>query len=1021
MNSIFSPSRFVVAYFLLFLSGYIPLYKSSSITGNITDRLSLLSFKVGLISDPLQVTQSWNESTHFCSWIGITCSLKHQRVSKLDLHSSMLVGSLSPSLGNLTFLRELQLYNNSFNGEIPPEIGKLSRLKYLSLENNSFSGEIPRNLSNCFNLIKLGLGGNRLIGSIPIEFQSFSNLQLFFLYLNNLTGELPSYLGNISSLVSISVGGNSFTGKIPDTLDRLKNLEYVELGLNNLTGNFPPSFFNISSLTNIDIPLNQIQGSLPDDIFITLPRLQKLNVLRNQLTGNIPSSVSNATELLLFAINGNGFTGKVPSFEGMKKIEWLALNKNELGNGRDNDDLNFMSSLLNCTQLQLLHLSENNFRGSLPRFIGNFSNLRRFAMGNNQIYGNIPAEIGNILKLETLYLWSNQLTGSIPDSIGKLQQLKILSLMQNKLSDEIPSSFENLTMLTELYLQENNFQGTIPSAIGKCQSLLAMDISHNNFSGYLPKEIYDLSSLSEFLDISSNSLTGSLPSDLISLEHLVLLNLSNNKFSDAVPDSFGSLVGLRELYLANNFFQGNISRFLGSLKSLEILDLSHNNFTGEIPEFLENFSFISYLNLSFNDFEGNIPTEGVFQNSSQFSLDNNPMLCGGVAELDLPICPKSEKSSKSRRSNLLKLIISISSSSLVMGLLVLLFMFVYYQKHKKRLISSENSAPNLLPTVSFQSLYKATDGFSEANFIGSGNFSSVYRGILDEIRTVVAIKVLKLHVKGAGRSFLAECEALRSIRHRNLVKVLTSCSSVDFQGNEFKAIVYPHLVSGSLHDWLHETGRSIQGQRRHLTLIQRLSIAIDVACALDYLHHYSGTPLVHCDLKPSNVLLDSEFVAHVSDFGLAKFVQEGSASSTTNQINSSVGVKGTIGYAAPEYGMGREPSTYGDVYSYGILLLELFTGKSPTNDIFSNGLTLHNLAKSAIPKRVLEISDPILVYDDDDDDDEWEEKCEYSKDGMMKCLISVIGIGISCSTEFPRERMDIKSVINELYSIRDAL
>ncbi|KAK4422145.1 putative receptor-like protein kinase [Sesamum alatum] len=979
----------------------------------MTDRMALLAFKAALISDPLHVTESWKGSTYFCSWIGITCSLRHPRVVKLDLHSSMLVGSLSPSIGNLSFLREVQLYNNGLTGEIPSDIGKLSRLTILSLENNPFSGEIPRNISRCSNLIKLGLGGNHLVGSVPMEFQSLSNLQLFFLYLNNLTGELPPYLGNITSLVSISVGGNYFVGNIPDTLGHLKNLQYIELGFNNLSGTFPPSFFNISSLTNIDIPENKIHGSLPSDIFVALPRLQRLNVARNQLTGNIPSSVSNATELLLFAININGFSGEVPSFKGSQKLEWLALNRNQLGHGEPGD-LNFMSSLLNCTQLQLLHLSENDFEGFLPRFIGNFSNLRRFTVGENRIHGNIPSEIGDIANLETLYLWSNQLTGSIPNSIGKLQNLKILSMPQNILSGKIPSSFGNLTMLTKMYLQANHLQCTIPSALGKCQSLLAVDISHNNLGGSLPVEIFTLSSLTEVLEISSNSLVGSLPSDVRSLEHLVLLNLSNNKLSGAIPDSFGSLISLRELYLANNSFYGNISPSLSSLKSLEVLDLSQNDFTGEIPEFLENFSFLRNLNLSFNDFEGEVPAKGVFRNGSQVSVNHNPRLCGGFPGLELPICPKRKTPKKSRTSHSLKLIILICSLTLVVKL-VLLFVFACYQKYKKKLIPSESSDTIFLPTISFQSLYNATDGFSEASLIGSGKFSSVYRGILDQSESVVAVKVLKLQIKGADRSFLAECEALRSIRHRNLVKILTSCSSLDFQGNEFKALVYAYMANGSLEDWLHQDkrlGGPDQGRRQHLTLIQRLNIAIDVASALDYLHHNCGTPLVHRDIKPSNILLDDEFVAHVSDFGLAKFIQEATQSLSSSQNNSCGGIKGTIGYAAPEYGMGRESSTYGDVYSYGILLLELFTGKRPTDDVFTNGLTIHTFAKMAIPERVMEIVDPKLVND---------ETTDFSQHQIEEHLISVFQVGISCSMEFPGERMETSRIISQLYSTRNAL
>ncbi|XP_058006593.1 probable LRR receptor-like serine/threonine-protein kinase At3g47570 [Hevea brasiliensis] len=141
-----------------------------------------------------------------------------------------------------------------------------------------------------------------------------------------------------------------------------------------------------------------------------------------------------------------------------------------------------------------------------------------------------------------------------------------------------------------------------------------------------------------------------------------------------------------------------------------------------------------------------------------------------------------------------------------------------------------------------------------------------------------------------------------------------------------------------------------------------MNIAIDVGSALDYLHHGCQKPIIHCDLKPGNDLLDNDMVAHIGDFGLAKLLSQ-----LTNPIqSSSVGVRGTVGYAAPEYGLGREPSTSGDVYSYGILLLEMVSAKKPTNDIFVEGLSLHNFVRMALPDRILEIVDPILLQEEEE-------------------------------------------------------
>ncbi|XP_058183385.1 receptor kinase-like protein Xa21 [Rhododendron vialii] len=292
---------------------------------------------------------------------------------------------------------------------------------------------------------------------------------------------------------------------------------------------------------------------------------------------------------------------------------------------------------------------------------------------------------------------------------------------------------------------------------------------------------------------------------------------------------------------------------------------------------------------------------------------------------------------------------------------------------------------------------------------------------------VVAVKVFKLvDDPRASKSFKSECEALRNIRHRNLVKILTACSSIDHQGNEFKALVYEFMENGNLEEWLH-----LKGRERKLCFLQRLNIAIDVACAVDYLHHDCETPIIHCDLKPSNVLLDADMTAHVGDFGLSRFVLQ-QRSDSSNSQTLSVGVRGSVGYAAPEYGMGSRMSTQGDVYSYGILLLEMFTGRRPTDEMFKDNLSLHSFAEMALPERVEEIADPILL------EHEREEKesavVEASKNAMdqcndnnvsrktiEECLVSVFRIGVACSVELPRERLDMGDVVAKLQWIKNSL
>ncbi|KAL7173215.1 hypothetical protein ACSBR2_032647 [Camellia fascicularis] len=629
----------LVPFLCLSLSGHA----SAAIIGNVTDKLALLEFKSRLTEDPVGVLDSWNDSLDLCRWTGVKCGLKHRRITVLDLEGKELVGTTSPHIGNLSFLKILNLANNSFFGGIPSELGHLIRLQTLNLSSNFLGRDIPVNLSQCSNLINLALNHNLLEREIPPELGSSSKLANLNLGNNNLIGRFPASLGNLSSLQQLFLW---FSGCIPSSLANISNLLQLDFPFNNFTGSIPVSFGILQNLSSLNLP-NNILGS---------------------------SAV---------------------------------------------DDLSFLTSLANCSKLQMLDFSRNQFGGQLSASVANLSTqLTWLNIQRNNIRGSIPPETANLINLDAVGMGQNLLTGHIPPQLGSLS---------------------NLVML---YLKNNNLTGTVPASIG-------------------------------------------------------------------------NLTSLQELYLSCNY--------------------------------------------------------------------------------------------------------------------------------------------NL------------------------------------EDETIVAVKVLNLQQRGASKSFIAECQALKNIRHRNLVKIVTACSSIDFEGNDFKALVYEYMLNGSLEKWLHsEEGQS---QQRSLSILQRMNIAIDVASALDYLHNHCEIPVPHCDLKPSNVFLDNDFTAHVSDFGLAQLLCKFSKEATMNQF-SSLGIKGTIGYAAPEYGMGSKASMQGDVYSFGILLLEMFTGKRPADIIFKNGLNLHRFTKMALPERVMEIADPSLLLEVGGDDDH---VIEIAK--TKECLVAVLTIGVSCSME----------------------
>lgn len=855
------------------------------------DELALLAFKEGIEEDPLNMLTSWNEShDDFCKWQGVTCGRRHRRVTALDLSSCQLKGQLSSHVGNLSFLTRLELQNNSFSHIIPPQISKLFRLKILSLGNNSFSGKIPTNISCFSNLQYLDLSFNNLTGKIPQDMGLLFKLRVLVLRNNHLLGEIPVSLGNLSALMRIQLGHNSFHGKIPHSFGQLKSLVLLAVGPNNLTGDIPLSIYNLSSLESFGVHGNQLEGTLPPDFGNALPNLKQVLFHTNHFSGPIPVTISNCSKLTRFDMSANSFTGQVPSLTTLSQLQEFGIGENELGHGKSGD-LEFLSSLANCTNLLHLGINTNNFGGQLPESISNLSTkLTLMTFGDNQISGRIPNGISNLVSLELLGLEQNLLTGVIPSSIGKLQNLYWLTLGWNRISGPIPSSLGNSSSLGLLYLLFNDIEGSIPSSIGQCTQLIELHLMENNLSGPIPKELFGLSSLT-LIVLSKNHFTGSIPMEVGKLVHVFVLDISESKLVGEIPETLGGCTVLQYLYLQGNSLQGPIPHSLSYLRGLDEIDLSHNNLSGKIPTYFGGFRFLKKLNLSFNNLEGQVPVEGsIFKNLSGFSVVGNYRLCGGVLELHLPRCP-ADGPKKHKRSPPQKLIISIIACGL--GLIFLMFtvLSLYLSRKRKTMSTSAQSNTMSFLQLSYGDLVKATNDFSPANLIGAGSFGSVYKGILNPDETVVAVKVLNLQTSRASKSFIAECKALRNIRHRNLVKVLTACSSTDFQGNDFKALVYEYMVNGSLEEWLHD-------EERHLSLIQRVNVAIDVASALDYLHNFCDTAIVHCDLKPSNVLLDKDITAHVGDFGLVRFISDLSHPFSSNH-SSSVDVRGSIGYAAP--------------------------------------------------------------------------------------------------------------------------
>ncbi|TVU07990.1 hypothetical protein EJB05_41372, partial [Eragrostis curvula] len=441
------------------------------------------------------------------------------------------------------------------------------------------------------------------------------------------------------------------------------------------------------------------------------------------------------------------------------------------------------------------------------------------------------------------------------------------------------------------------------------------------------------------------------------------------------------------------------------------MDLSRNNLSGDIPEFLESLSSMKLLNLSFNNLEGPIPTGGIFQNTGEVFVQGNNMLCSSTPLLKLPRC-NIETSKQRQSSNILK-IVGLTALSLV---LLSCFAIVLLKKRKKVKHATDPSSKEL-KKFSYADLVKATNGFSVANLVGSGKYGSVYKAIFESEQHPVAVKVFKLDQLGAPKSFFAECKALRNTRHRNLVKVITACSTYDPAGHEFKALILEYMPNGSLESWLYPIANKY-GLKRPLSLGSRILIAMDIASALDYLHNRCLPPMGHCDLKPSNVLLDDVMGARLADFGLTKSFQ---SYPCHHSATSLLGPRGSIGYIAPEYGLGSKLSTEGDVYSYGIIILEMLTGRRPTDEVFNNDLNLHKFVEKAFPQNIGKVLDPSIFpsFEDGSANNNLDHENHVTA-GAKSCIMHLVKLGLSCSKETPKDRPTMQDVYAEVITIKEA-
>ncbi|CAI9093636.1 OLC1v1029185C1 [Oldenlandia corymbosa var. corymbosa] len=932
-----------------------------------------------------------------------------KRLTFLGLEKNSLVGFIPSSIFNISTLESIGFTQNnltgnlpahlcdrlpnlrgiyfSFNhlsGQIPSSLSRCSQLQMLSLSSNNFSGFIPKELGNLEMLESVALGSNNLQGLIPKEVGNLQNLSEFSIAYNRISGSIPQEIGNLTKLIRLDLGSNFLQGAIPDKLSNLHNLEYLYAGFNNFYGSIPAGIFNISTLKEVEFAGNQLTGILPLNMGHQLRNLEILSLYENNISGVIPGSIGNCSKLTLLDLSVNQMTGTIPeSLGNLEAIERLFLSVNQLTSDPTSSGLHFLTSLTQCKSLTDLELDANPINWILPNSVGNLStSLLYFSAAFTNMRGPIPSDIGNLSNLIAIHLGANQLIGGIPNSIQDLKNIQILSLRNNKLGGNL-DMLCNMHNLDELSLRNNQVSGPIPDCFGNMTSLTKIFLDNNLLNSTIPSNFWKLKDLI-FLDLASNFFNGSLPMEIGNMKATIYMDFSMNRLSGVIPTTLGGLQNLQNLSFANNLMEGSIPESVRNMLSLTSLNLSHNNLSGLIPKSLEAIQSLQVFDVSFNHLEGEIPSGGPFENFTSESFISNDGLCGD-AKFEVPPCPKI--SSHKRRPKRFLVYVCISLGCTVVIVFALALLLRKYWK-KSRASGEKSSLIEVTQErISYYELLQATGGLDESNLLGSGSFGSVYKGILRDGRSI-AVKVFHFQIAKAFESFDVECEVFRNVRHRNIVKVIGSCSNHDFQ-----ALVLQYMSNGNLETWLYSNNH-------FLSILQRLNIMIDVASALHYLHHEYTTLVIHCDLKPSNVLLDEDMVAHVSDFGIAKMLSKEESMALTKTF-------ATIGYIAPEYGSEGRISRRCDVYSYGIMLMEVFTRKRPNDEMFTEKLNIIAWVKNAVSDSILGVIDANLLTSTEE---------HFAQ--KLECISSIMELALKCVCETPKDRVSMAEVVPCLNKIK---
>ncbi|CAD6260560.1 unnamed protein product [Miscanthus lutarioriparius] len=760
-----------------------------------------------------------------------------------------------------------------------------------------------------------------------------------------LSGELSAAsLCRVPGLVALSLASNGFNQTIPLELSRCASLAALNLSAGAFWGPLPEQLALLTSLVSLDLSRNSIEGQVPAGLAALGGGLQVLDLGGNLLSGVLhPALLRNLTGLHLLDLSRNQFLeSELPREIGeMSSLRWLFLQ----GSGFSGV---IPESFLGLEQLEVLDLSMNNLAGVVPPGFG-----------------------GKFQKLMTLDLSQNGLSGPFPEEIARCSMLRRFEVHDNAFTGELPAGLWSLPDLRVIRAQNNRFTGRLPEFPSGQSRLEQVQVDNNSFSGGIPQSIGQVRTMYRF-SASLNALNGSLPDNLCDSPAMSIINISRNALSGTIP-VFKNCRRLVSLYLAGNGFTGPIPASLGDLQVLTYIDLSSNALTGAIPTELQNLK-LALLNVSYNQLFGRVPPSLISELPAVF-LQGNPGLCG-------PGLPKDCDAPSRKRQGLA---VAATVASFLTGVALLA---VGAFAVCKRLHGGESSS-SPWKLVLFHPVKITGDellaGFHDKNIIGRGAFGRVYLIELQDGQNVAVKRLLNSSGKLTFRVVKNEMKALAKIRHKNIAKMLGF-----FYSEGEVSIIYDYLQSGSLQDL-------ICAPKFTICWKDRMRIALGVAQGLAHLHHDHAPQVLHRDLKSSNVLLGDEFEPRVTGFGIDRVVGETAyQSSMSSDLNY-------MCYIAPEQNCSKKPTHLMDVYSFGVILLELVTGKpaeQPASDDGSVDIVKWVRRRANVTHGVSQILDPSIAS-------------AAAHEGMLATL----ELALRCTSVMPDQRPAMDEVARSLQAL----